>query len=163
MTRHPRPAILDRIPLNGHAVIEASAGTGKTFTLEHLVVELLLRGGVDIEQILVVTFTERATGELRARVRAKLESLLGEPAAPPTGSAWEIGEAERDRVTRALGALDAATLSTIHAFCRRVLGEHAFASGRLFGETLVNGEELFDRAFGDALRTTLGRAPHLQG
>ena len=65
------PAVLDRIG-TGHAVIQASAGTGKTYTLEHLVVDLLLQG-VALEEICVVTFTQKAALELRSRVRAKLE------------------------------------------------------------------------------------------
>ena len=64
-TSIPRPAILDTIPRDRHAVIEASAGTGKTYTIEHLVVDLLMPGGVKIEEILVLTFTERAAAELR--------------------------------------------------------------------------------------------------
>ncbi|HYL60010.1 MAG TPA: UvrD-helicase domain-containing protein, partial [Candidatus Acidoferrales bacterium] len=73
---HMRPRILDRIPLDQHAVIEASAGTGKTFTIESLVVEILLKTDVAIDQILAVTFTEKATGELRARIRGRLESVI---------------------------------------------------------------------------------------
>ena len=73
--RVARPALLDALPERGHAVIEASAGTGKTYTLEHLVVELLVRGA-PLDQILVVTFTEKATREMRARVRATLGAIV---------------------------------------------------------------------------------------
>ena len=70
-----------------HAVVEASAGTGKTYILEHLVVDLLLRRDASLDQILVVTFTEKATAELGERVRRKLEELLAlradEPGQPP--------------------------------------------------------------------------------
>jgi exodeoxyribonuclease V beta subunit len=52
-----RPEVLRGLPLDRHAVIEASAGTGKTFTLEHLVVELLLATDVTLDRLLVVTFT----------------------------------------------------------------------------------------------------------
>ena len=77
MTAHfPRPAILDRISLERHAVIEASAGTGKTYTIEHMVVDLILRGRVPITEILVLTFTERAAAELRQRIRSKIEEIL---------------------------------------------------------------------------------------
>ena len=67
--RYPYPAVLDEIPLDGHAVIEASAGTGKTYTIEHLVVDRLLRTSARLEQLLVVTFTDKATSELRKRIR----------------------------------------------------------------------------------------------
>jgi len=56
------------------ALIEASAGTGKTYTIENLVVEILLKTDATIDKILVVTFTEKATSELRARI-ARLSSL----------------------------------------------------------------------------------------
>ena len=74
--KYRRPQILDRIPLNQHALIEASAGTGKTYTIENLVVEILLKTDATIDKILVVTFTEKATSELRARIRATLESVI---------------------------------------------------------------------------------------
>src|SRR5260370_41567820 len=74
--KYRRPQILDRIPLDQHALIEASAGTGKTYTIENLVVEILLKTDATIDRILVVTFTEKATSELRARIRATLESVI---------------------------------------------------------------------------------------
>src|SRR5258708_33630618 len=74
--KYQRPTILDKIPLDQHAVIEASAGTGKTYTIENLVVELLLKTDATIDRILVVTFTEKATSELRARIRATLDSAI---------------------------------------------------------------------------------------
>ena len=83
MTAHfPRPATLDRLSPRHHAVIEASAGTGKTFTIEHLVVDLIVRGHVPLTEILVLTFTERAAAELRQRIRSKIEEILALPAAP---------------------------------------------------------------------------------
>ena len=102
--RVARPGVLGRIPLDRCAVIEASAGTGKTFTLEHLVVELLLTTDVTIDRILVVTFTEKATNELRLRLRAKLEELRAPGVDSPTieageaGEFWEIDEAARERL-----------------------------------------------------------------
>ena len=57
-------------------MIEASAGTGKTFTIEHMVVDLLLREHVPLSEILVLTFTERAAAELRQRIRSKIEEIL---------------------------------------------------------------------------------------
>ena len=63
--RIAKPACLDR--LAQHALIEASAGTGKTYTIEHLVVDLVVRQGVPIEQVLVVTFTRKAAAEMADR------------------------------------------------------------------------------------------------
>lgn len=155
MKRAAKPALLDELG-RGHAVIEASAGTGKTFTLEHLVVELILERGARIDEILVVTFTERATAELIGRVREKLESLLGDFTDAPDGvPAWRIDDAARARLKQALLAFDTASISTIHAFCQRVLTEQAFAGRRLFEQKQVDDRSAFGRAFKDVLRREL--------
>ncbi len=165
LVRYQKPAVLAEIPLRGHAVIEASAGTGKTYTLEHLVGELLLGAGVDIGSLLVVTFTEKATAELKARVRKLLEKLLrlepdqGAPAEVPDEACWLLDDAARAKLEKALLDFDTATISTIHGFCQRVLGEQAFATGRLFGESLVDGAAAFAAAFRDVLRSQLAKEP----
>ena len=158
--RVERPAVLGGIPESGHVVLEASAGTGKTFTLENLVVDLLLRGGVPIERMLVVTFTEKATEELRVRLRRKLQELAAdEDGAEPAEGAdcWLVDEAARERLRDALVRFDAATIATIHGFCQRVLTEHAFAHRRLFEQRLIDGREAFARVFRDVVRRALGR------
>jgi exodeoxyribonuclease V beta subunit len=168
--RAARPGVLQRIPLDRSVVIEASAGSGKTFTLEHLVVELLLTTEVTLDRVLVVTFTEKATNELRTRLRAKLEALrsigaapvddgapeMPAPAAGPQGF-WVIDAAAREKLDRALRSFDAATITTIHAFCQRVLRENAFSSGRLFREQQVDGRDVFARAMPEALRRDVAR------
>src|ERR1700677_2625290 len=102
MTAHfPRPEILDKIPQGRHAVIEASAGTGKTYTIEYKVVDLILRGHVPLTEILVLTFTERAASELRQRIRSKIEEILalpvdhGERHGDPVTGYWLIDERAR--------------------------------------------------------------------
>src|ERR1019366_1951729 len=163
--RIARPSVLRGVPLDRHAVIEASAGTGKTFTLEHLVVELVLTADVTLDRILVATFTEKATNELRVRVRAKLEELLAgrvadaDEAQVRAGDFWTLDDAARARLARALHGFDGATIATIHAFCQRVLRENAFASGRLFEEQQVDGRDTFGRALRDALRSDVARDP----
>jgi exodeoxyribonuclease V beta subunit len=165
--RHEKPSILSRIPLDNHAVIEASAGTGKTYTLENLIIELLLRG-VTIDQILVVTFTEKATAELRIRVRNKLDELvmLGTARAPddlPDDRVWVLDDEARSKLARALQSFDSATIATIHAFCQRVLTEQAFANRRLFTQEQVDGRHAFSVAFKEALREDFARSPDFQG
>ena len=121
VARYEKPEVLGQVPLDGHAVIEASAGTGKTYTLEHLIVEILLAKQVPITEILVVTFTEKATGELRARVRHMLQRLLelrpedGAKASVPDERCWVIGGEERKLLREALAAFDSATICTIHS------------------------------------------------
>jgi exodeoxyribonuclease V beta subunit len=163
--RVARPEVLSLVPVDRHAILSASAGTGKTYTLESLVVELLLSTDVGFDRILVVTFTERATNELRARIRAKLEALVRGAGDPPTaeqergGHFWTIDDAARIKLERALYAFDAVTIATIHAFCQRVLRENAFASGRLFDEQQVDGRDAFARALREALRREVAGDP----
>ena len=101
---------------------QAATGTGKTFTLENLVVELVLSTDLTIDRLLCVTFTEKATHEIRARVRGKLQALLsgrGEPAREAqiqAGDAWILDDRAIKRLEAALHAFDASTIATIHAF-----------------------------------------------
>ncbi|MFW5925694.1 MAG: UvrD-helicase domain-containing protein [Myxococcota bacterium] len=160
VVRYPRPAVLERIRIDRPTVIEASAGTGKTYTLEHLVVELLLRGEASIEEILIVTFTEKATREMRQRVRDTIGQLLrarpGDAGLAAAGdSAWMLDDEARRRLRDAFMRFDRAPISTIHGFCQRVLGEHAFYSGGLFAQELVDGRSLFERALRAEVREAL--------
>jgi exodeoxyribonuclease V beta subunit len=120
----------------GVTVLEASAGTGKTFTIAALAAREVARG-TPLEQMLVVTFTRMATGELRDRVRERLVSaeaglaraLAGAPLPPDDavlallarGGPEEVEERRR-LLARALADFDAATITTIHGFCQQVLG-----------------------------------------
>ncbi|MBK6690116.1 MAG: UvrD-helicase domain-containing protein [Deltaproteobacteria bacterium] len=150
----PRPPILDQIPLDRPAVIEASAGTGKTYTLEHLVLELILTRGLRLEELLIVTFTEKAASELKGKLRRRLEEML-RPGTATEG--WRIGKGEAERVLAAIQGFDAATICTIHAFCQRLLVENAFAHRRLFEQALVDARGAFLDAFFLSLRDTLAK------
>ncbi len=169
VTRYRKPKILRQLAVGSgrHAVIEASAGTGKTYTLEHLVVEVLLSCEITIGQLLLVTFTEKAAGELKARVRGLLEKLLNlkpadEPVGVPDEECWRIDPAARQRLARALRELSSATICTIHAFCRQVLTENAFVNGRLFSEELAESREQLAAALRDLLRTEFATDPELR-
>jgi len=157
--RYAIPAPLAEIPDDRHTVIEASAGTGKTYLIEHRVVDLLLRAGVELESILVVTFTEKATEELRARVRALIGRVLDarEHTATAGEPHWLVDDDARAALRRALHAFDRAPIHTIHGFCHRVLTENAFANRRLFEQTQVDRESAFGAAFKACLRTELAR------
>lgn len=116
--------------------LEASAGTGKTFAIEHLVTRLILEGKspLCIEQILVVTFTRAATRELKKRIRSNLwrakEELLGNPSTDYLKAICEKGEQDIkeaiERIETALINYDAAQIYTLHGFCHRILNEFAF-------------------------------------
>ena len=160
--RYPRPPELDQLGTR-HAVVEASAGTGKTYLLEHLVVELLLNRGASVEEILVVTFTERATAELCLRLRKKLSELCHLTTDACTDeNCWLIDDTARGRLRDALLAFDRATISTIHGFCRGILGDHAFLHRRLFDEQAVDEKDAFHTAFVESLRNDFAVQPELE-
>jgi len=94
----------------GVTVLEASAGTGKTYTIAALAARYVAEG-TPLEQLLLVTFTRMATGELRERVR---ERLVRDLAAEPDATRCE-------RLARAVSDFDAATIATTHGFCQEVL------------------------------------------
>jgi exodeoxyribonuclease V beta subunit len=138
MSGETLPFDAERIELSGKNLVEASAGTGKTHAVATLFRRLVVERGLDVSSILVVTFTEAATTELRERVRAELARLASE-----LGSSGPSAEAERLR--RALEGIDEAPISTIHGFCQRVLNDYALKSGVAFGAELVPDlEELYD-------------------
>ncbi len=130
------PAAFDLLgPLpTGTTVLEASAGTGKTYTIAGLVARFIAEGKATMDELLVVTFGRAATRELRERVRERLVSareLLADAAAARAGKDDVVallataGDAEvaerRRRLDVALSAFDAATVATTHGFCQQVL------------------------------------------
>jgi exodeoxyribonuclease V beta subunit len=116
-------------PLFGPHLLEASAGTGKTFSIEHIYVRLILES-IEVEQILAVTFTRAATRELKARIRSNLEKALAFIRA--SDAAWDYlhpylgSEAAIRSLTDALAGFDRCQIFTIHGFCYRMLKEFAF-------------------------------------
>ncbi|MHB9798098.1 exodeoxyribonuclease V subunit beta [Pseudomonas sp. MT3] len=159
-------------PLHGSRLIEASAGTGKTFTIALLYVRLVLDHGgeqafgrpLSPPEILVVTFTEAATQELRERIRARLgeaAQCFAEPEGEHDGLLLKLRAsypAERwpgcARLLRlAAEWMDEAAVSTIHSWCYRMLREHAFDSGSLFTQDLAADQsELLAEAVRDYWR-----------
>jgi len=154
MVLYAKPAILDAVGTS-HCLIEASAGTGKTFTLEHLIVQLILDGEVALDQLLVVTFTKKAALELKNRVRAKLVELVQLDRDQPRGDdpVWELTEPRLEALRAALTGFDRVTIATIHSFCQEVLKDAAFEGGHLLEQEQVASDRAFDRAFTSLLRT----------
>lgn len=159
MTRVARPSSLPAAT-DRFVVVEASAGTGKTFFLEHRVVDLIL-AGAELGQILLVTFTEKAVAELRMRIRDLLDRLSRATVdtASASESGWELDDDAKRRLRTAVTAFDHAPIFTIHGFCHRILVEDAFAARRLFEQTQVADEVAFDDAFGVVLREQFARVP----
>nr|NGX36759.1 RecBCD enzyme subunit RecB [Candidatus Anoxychlamydiales bacterium] len=119
----------------GKKIIEASAGTGKTFAIEHLIVRLLLEkeNPLTIDQILVVTFTKAATKELRFRIRGTLQKallFLKKRLKEESIFSYLIPFIEKeDKISKLQNAIDlfeTAQIFTIHSFCFKALKEFAF-------------------------------------
>ncbi|MCW9718255.1 exodeoxyribonuclease V subunit beta [Avibacterium sp. 21-599] len=153
------------MPLQGVSLIEASAGTGKTYTMASLYIRLLLQAGencfnqpLSVDKILVVTFTEMATQELRERIRARIYhskqlllqyqttqdlTVFAQGGDPLLG---ELVQGLNDiplviqRLNWAEQSMDTAAIYTIHSFCRRMLMQYAFNSGVHFNLALVTDE-----------------------
>ncbi len=161
--------VLGPLP-RGVAVLEASAGTGKTFTIAALAARYVA-DGVPLQDLLLVTFTRMATGELRERVRERLVSaeriLDGVVAGAPlpeddavakllaTGTPGEV-EQRRARLARAVADFDAATITTTHGFCLEALGSLGFTGDVAADCTFVDDvddliaevvDDLYVRAF----------------
>jgi len=149
------------LPLQGRQLIEASAGTGKTYNITKIYVRLLLESKLDVQNILVMTFTNAATQELRLRLDAELRLALKQ---------WQFPDQITDpfylEITRqydhktatlclnlALQNLDQAAVYTIHGFCKRVLADQAFESKMRFDTQIdTNMAELYLQAVQDWYR-----------
>jgi len=138
------------LEIAGKILVEASAGTGKTHSITTLFVRLVLEQGLAPGEILVVTFTEAATAELRSRIRGRLtdahaaleRARSGRPAGDEVlGRLLERNPDKqatfRERLERARATLDEAAISTIHGFCHRVLHDHALGTRTRFDAELV--------------------------
>ncbi len=149
---------LEAMPLEGLRLVEASAGTGKTFSLAGLYLRLLIEKRLAVHEILVMTFTRAATQELRERIRARLVEAARLAARPAD---WETCERPEDQLAAALfrasgeaperlaerlreaaARMDEATISTIHGFAQQAALENAFDGGLPFDR----GEQTDDRA-----------------
>ncbi len=175
VTQTLNPLTLD---FNGASLIEASAGTGKTYTISGLYLRLLLGHGskgqsqtpLTCEQILVVTFTNAATEELRDRIRKRVATaykcFMGLTVNDSFVQALfdEIDESQRmsalRRLDLALKSLDEAAIFTIHGFCQRMLSDMAFESCLLFeSEFTLDDSEYLHHAVRDFWRSACYSLP----
>jgi exodeoxyribonuclease V beta subunit len=131
--------VLD-LDLDRHAVIEASAGTGKTFMIEEIVCRILREERAKLDNIVLVTYTEKATNELKGRLRNRLEKALTQ----------EVGL--RPVFQDALDQFDQAHIFTIHGFCQRLREDFAFECGQDVGDSLVDDRELLHTLLREIMR-----------
>ncbi|MCY3933604.1 MAG: exodeoxyribonuclease V subunit beta [Acidobacteria bacterium] len=149
-------------PLDADLLIQASAGTGKTYALTTLVARLIVEEGTRIDRLLIVTFTISAAGELRTRVRRLLQAARRAVSGAEVDAASQAGKLRRhwsqcgirdadalEHLTRAVRDLDRANITTIHGFCQRTLAEFALHAGTPFSFD-VSGDDAL--AVGDATR-----------
>ena len=156
------------MPLVGTSLVEASAGTGKTYTLTTLYLRLLVDEDLAPSQILVVTYTEAATAELRERVRQRIQMALEAVDRKPEDDEGErlrelamrardraLSSGRPDPLRRALQEFDEAAIFTIHGFCQRTLQENAFESGMAFDAELVEKSDPIERTLAHDLWTRI--------
>ncbi len=156
--------------LTGTNLIEASAGTGKTYTIAALFLRLVVEKNIPPEKILVVTFTRAAVEELRDRLYRVLQAArdsfnrsdsCSEPFINLIKENQSCGRAEKiERVSRALRDFDECAISTIHGFCQRMLRENVFSGGALSDPELISDQtELLLDAIQDFWRVHIYPAP----
>ncbi|HAJ27317.1 MAG TPA: exodeoxyribonuclease V subunit beta [Syntrophus sp. (in: bacteria)] len=135
-------------PLTGATLIEASAGTGKTYAITAIFLRFLLEQQLKVSQILVVTYTVAATEELRDRIRRQIRAAIAAMENGTTGDDFTGGlirslahpKEGLCLLKAALRNFDEAPIFTIHSFCQQVLREHAFESLSLFDTELITDE-----------------------
>ncbi|MGL4854230.1 MAG: UvrD-helicase domain-containing protein, partial [Lentisphaeria bacterium] len=154
-----RPLKLNLVPkLLCNCLIEASAGTGKTYSIANIYLHAIL-SGQSVEEILVVTFTEDATKELHDRIRRNINNALMvikgvkvDTALMEILSNYSNDQSEK-RLDTAISEMDKTSIFTIHGFCNRILKENAFESSMAFGlELLSDTKELLEEVITDQWR-----------
>src|SRR5437867_1655317 len=133
-------------------IVEAAAGTGKTTELVHRIVNILRTGRTGVDRIVAVTFTRKAAGELRLRLRMELDAARTAAASPE----------ETRNLEDALARLEEARIGTIHSFCSELLRERP-VEARIppgFEELDENqAARLYARAFDAWIQDALQRMP----
>ena len=155
-----RPPLVDsaertriRTSLDESLVVEAAAGTGKTTELVARLVNVLAEGRGTVDTVVAVTFTERAAGELKLRLRAELEQERAQAAA---------GTPRRHNLETAIARLEEARISTIHGFCKDLLQERpveARVDPRFEVLDEPQAKALYGQAFDRWLETVLEDPP----
>jgi exodeoxyribonuclease V beta subunit len=117
--------------------IDASAGTGKTYTIEQIVMKCIDEG-VSLRSILIVTYTEKATGELRDRIRQRIDKVLAD------NKLFDKPLENRQHFVNARAELEQTDICTIHSFCQKTLRLFAYDSGRTMAMNLVDDGDVGD-------------------
>lgn len=150
------------IPLSGVNLIEASAGTGKTYNITSLYVRALIDKNVEVDQILVITFTKAATKELKDRIlkrlRESIDALQNQEGGSDEFLENLINYVQKPdkavyKLQQAVHSFDKAAVYTIHGFCQQVLQQYAFESGSSYdSEVISDDRELIQELIDDYWR-----------
>ncbi|MCC5905799.1 MAG: exodeoxyribonuclease V subunit beta [Balneolaceae bacterium] len=148
-------------------LIEASAGTGKTYTITGLFIRLLIEKKLDISQILVMTFTRKATSELSGRIFRQLRNCLRVLEEGPEkendvflNEFYEMVQNRSDTINilrEAILNFDENQVTTIHGFCQKVLKEEALLTGSPLDVEIAQNDDLLDQAVEDYWRLFMDR------
>lgn len=145
---------VDEVELKGSNLIEASAGTGKTYSIAILTLRLIL-SGISVNEILMVTFTKKAVAELETRIRDFIRSAREYVNGGATDEILINDLVDRakleygihtvvERLNNAIILLDETSIQTIHSFCQRTLTEYAFETGQIFGSSAMTEQDQTD-------------------
>jgi len=136
------------VELTGSNLIEASAGTGKTYSIAILVIRMIIEKKIPVEKILMVTFTKAAVAELEARirkfVRLAYKYASGKPIEEPTIKEviGELNEGKTELLRKAVQSLDNLSVMTIHSFCQKTIDEFTFETNQSFDNEVVQDDAL---------------------
>ena len=144
---------VETVEIKGSNLIEASAGTGKTYSIAILTLRLILENNIPISEILMVTFTNAAVAELETRIREFVGKAYKESVGQSSGdniirnvvlsTQNNIGEKETtQRLKNAILFLDETSIMTMHGFCQRTLSEFAFETGQVFGAETLSSDAI---------------------
>lgn len=153
--------------LDGTLLIEASAGTGKTYSLMHILLRLIVEKNIPIERILLVTFTKAATQEMRFRLRSLLMDTvqkldeggeITDPTLKDQLKEWIPAEESKkkqiviNRMKRALEGLEDISVETIHAFCQKMLNNYGFSSGKIAESEVGEDSDIIHKVLDEQMR-----------
>ena len=154
-----------KTPIKGRMLLEASAGTGKTYSLMRVLLRLLVEEEIELDRILVVTFTNAATDELSSRLRSNLTELIEQIRLNNGGSfkdlldSWKEKKYSQEKILeklqKALNKIDDAAIFTIHGFCQRILQDFVFSSKGNYDFEIGDDSNAKDKALSTFLRTNL--------
>ena len=137
---------IETADLSSNMILEASAGTGKTYSLEHLFIRYILESGISVKEILVVTFTEKAASELKKRIKALLRKKLSHTEAEHHLEKSHI-------LKKALYDFNEAPIFTIHGFCQNCLSGFPVESGLPFDFKIMKSGNIYEETVLDYFRT----------